>query len=868
MTLVLPRGDCLLSAAGNGQVLSLIGAASSCCIRTGFPASDAVFSGQLRTLPADGTNVSSEAATESVETFDPSSIANSDANDAARTGMLANVVRFLTAAPVATVVCLLGILFTIGGFLAVRGLEDSRAAVQYDRTVLEQTTAIQQRLTDHVAASERLATTLTSGPIFTTPTFERFFQAGGHFGEDLEFDGLVVVEYVSDTEGFAALRERETAQENPDFFYRFNPLSVPDAFVVTRHFGETSTSASPGVMLAPNLAELIRIANESGSTQLRIDAQADGLFPIQDPETTEDDGYRSVNGLVLVTPIRSDGPDPVLRGAILSRLDLGTMLVRIQSGEQLVALDMIVNDRVVASTVEEGERGLAVGEATEFTAGGETVVQVQGYRTGFEVPRNQSSSILTGGLALSFVLAWVGRATREHARTLGRLERSEHDARHDVLTGLLNRAGLTIGLARRVEERRPPELVGVLFLDLDRLKIINDSIGHTAGDEVLAFVADRLRNVTNPDDVIGRFGGDEFVIVPSVARSVRDLTRLADNIIEALAEPCVLSDHSMQIVSASIGIAWVAEGEASAESMLRDADVAMYRAKDAGGNQWVVFDADLREQALARLEVERELRKAIAEGQLVVHYQPIVDISDGMVHKLEALVRWRHPVRGLIPPGQFLSVAEETGLIVAVGEHVLRESCKQAAKWSAQVGRSISISVNVAERQLIDPGLIKTVRSTLNETGLNAEQLELEITEELIIERLDHRLTILRQLGRMGVKLAIDDFGTGRASLSQLRHLEMVDTLKVDRAFVENVANNETDQKILTAIVALAKSVGMETVAEGVEDADQATKIKENGVDLIQGFYFHRPSDAHDILPVLREPFDLPWSAQQTFLLR
>ncbi|NNE95531.1 MAG: EAL domain-containing protein [Acidimicrobiales bacterium] len=773
----------------------------------------------------------------------------------------------LLAAPVATGILLIGVALTLVAFVGVRGLEHSRAEVEYDRTVLEQTTEVQQRLTNHINKSEELASTLSLGPMFTSRVFEGFFESGGHFGQRLQFDGIVVVEQVVGTEGFAALRDREIANENPGFAYAFNPLGVEDALVITRRFGEVLDEAPTGSRLDPVLSSWVEQSAVQGSTVVQIDAEASQLFPLADPEATENAGYQSLNGLVLVTPIYTAGDEPTLRAAVLSRIDLGDLLQSVQGNDELVALDLLVGDKLAASTVAEDERGRAISESAQFSVGGETIISVQGYRTGFDTPRNQSNAVLTGGLALSFVLAWVGRATRQHALTLGRLERSEHDARHDVLTGLLNRAGLTIALSHRVEDRRPPELVGVLFLDLDRLKIINDSIGHTAGDEVLAFVSNHLRRVTQPADIIGRFGGDEFVIVPADARSVRDLTRLADAIIEALSEPCVLSDRSLQIVSASIGIAWVADGEASAESMLRDADVAMYRAKDAGGNRWVVFDADLRAQALARLEVERELRKAITEGQLEVHYQPIVSTTDGMVDKLEALVRWRHPVRGLIPPGQFLSVAEETGLIVEVGELVLRDACKQAAKWSAQVGRSISVSVNVAERQLIDPGLVKTVRSTLTETGLNAEQLELEITEELIIERLDHRLTILRRLSRMGVKLAIDDFGTGRASLSQLRHLEMVDTLKVDRAFVENVASNETDQKILTAIVALAQSVGMETVAEGVEDADQATKIKENGVDSIQGFYFMRPSPSHDIVPVLRTPFELPWSAQQSFLL-
>ncbi len=734
--------------------------------------------------------------------------AGRDVLTVSRPRLPSRVAGFLLAAPVATGICVIGVALTMVAYFGVRGLEHSRALVEYDRTVLEQTTEVQQRLATHIRKSEELAATLNLGPMFTSPVFEGFFESGGHFGQKLQFDGLVVVEHVAGTEAFATLRDREISRENPEFQYSFNPLTVDEALVITRRFGNVLEEAPTGSQLDPVLSSWVQKASETGSTLVQIDSSASLLFPLSQPGSIEAAGYQSLSGLVLVTPIYTSGDEPELRAAILSRVNLGDLLRAVQGSDVLVALDLLVGDKLAASTVAEDERGSALSEAAQFSVGEETIISVQGYRTGFDTPRNQSNAVLTGGLALSFVLAWVGRATRQHALTLGRLERSEYDARHDVLTGLLNRAGLTIALSHRVEDRRPPDLVGVLFLDLDRLKIINDSIGHTAGDEVLAFVSDRLREVAQPEDVIGRFGGDEFVIVPAQARSVRDLTRLADAIIESLAQPCVLSDRSMQIVSASLGISWIADAEGSAESMLRDADVAMYRAKDAGGNRWVVFDADLREQALARLEVERELRKAIAEGQLVVHYQPIVSTTDGTVNKLEALVRWLHPIRGLIPPGQFLSVAEETGLIVEVGEHVLREACKQAARWSAQVGRSVSVSVNVAERQLIDPGLIKTVRTVLNETGLNAEQLELEITEELIIERLDHRLTILKRLNRMGVKLAIDDFGTGRASLSQLRHLEMVDTLKVDRAFVENVADNETDQKILTAIVALAEKRG------------------------------------------------------------
>ncbi len=409
-----------------------------------------------------------------------------------------------------------------------------------------------------------------------------------------------------------------------------------------------------------------------------------------------------------------------------------------------------------------------------------------------------------------------------------------------------------------LSSRSPNELVGVLFLDLDRLKVINDSIGHSAGDEVLAVVARRLEAIVRDTDVVGRFGGDEFVLASAGLKTVSDLEASADRVIAALRDPVILEDESSQMVSASIGIAYVAKGTESAEIMLRDADLAMYRAKESGGARYEVFDDELRTAALARLEVERELRRAIRTGQLVVHYQPIVDVESGRVDRLEALVRWQHPTRGMVPPGQFLGVAAESGLIVDVGEHVLREACRQVALWSTAVGRPICVSVNVAERQLIDSGLIDTVRRVLAETGVRPDQLELEITEELIVEKLDSRLTILRKLDAMGIKLAIDDFGTSRASLGQLKRLDMVSTLKIDRAFVIDVATDPVDRKILTAIVALAESMGMEVVAEGVEYPDQVSILRDLGVEFIQGFYFQRPGPSEKMIGLLQKTFDVP----------
>jgi len=471
--------------------------------------------------------------------------------------------------------------------------------------------------------------------------------------------------------------------------------------------------------------------------------------------------------------------------------------------------------------------------------------------------------LLLAGLVVASGISVVAGALQAARSKAERIALIEFDARHDPLTGLTNRKGLTDELNACLGDRRTNNLVGVLLLDLDRLKVVNDSIGHSAGDEVLAAVADRLRQAVREGDTVGRFGGDEFIVVSSGVPAIRDLTLLADRILESLKEPAVLSDESSQMISASIGIAFVTGGEGDAESLLRDADVAMYKAKETGGGRYVVFDAELREQAVARLEVERELRRAIRTGQLHVHYQPIIDSNTGTVDRLEALVRWEHPVRGMMSPGAFLSVAAESGLIVDVGEHVLRESCRQAAAWTSAVGHPVMVSVNVAERQLIDSGLLELVQRVLAETGLDPAQLELELSEEIIVERLDTRLTILRELVDLGVKLAIDDFGTSRASLSQLKRLDMVSTLKIDRAFVVDVATEAVDRKIVTAIVALAHSMGMETVAEGVEEAAQIAVLRSLGISLFQGFYFHRPAPGAQVAMALTKPFEVPEAADQ-----
>ncbi len=445
-------------------------------------------------------------------------------------------------------------------------------------------------------------------------------------------------------------------------------------------------------------------------------------------------------------------------------------------------------------------------------------------------------------------------------RLSAELERVRRRVAIDELTGLANRQGIAVEIDRRLAIREPGELVAVLFCDLDRLRVINDSLGHIAGDEVLVLAARRLSRIVRQQDRLGRFGGDQFVVVTSGLPAIRDLELLAARLVEAMREPTALADGTAQVVSGSVGIAYAAaEQRVTSGELLRDAAVATEAAKRAGGDGHSVFDASQRAEAVARLSLEQELRAGLRHGQIAVHYQPIVSCADGRVDRVEALIRWDHPQRGTILPGDFLPVAAQSRLMVDLGRIVLTRACEQAVLWSEANGRPISVAVNVGERQLLDLGLVDTVTGVLAETGLPAEQLELEVTEELILDRLERSLLVLRQLDLLGVRLAIDDFGTSQASLGRLKELAMVSTLKIDRLFVDGIATDPVDRKIVAAIVALASTVGMEVVAEGVETAAQARVLADLGVEHLQGFLFTRPGSADAVAPIFARPQRHRW---------
>ncbi|MGK5678314.1 putative bifunctional diguanylate cyclase/phosphodiesterase [Actinoplanes sp. URMC 104] len=421
-----------------------------------------------------------------------------------------------------------------------------------------------------------------------------------------------------------------------------------------------------------------------------------------------------------------------------------------------------------------------------------------------------------------------------------------HEAYHDALTQLANRALFRERVGEALRTKPADGEVTVLFLDLDGFKEVNDSLGHLAGDQLLVQVADRLRSSVRDGDVVARFGGDEFAVLIESERGARDAEQVARRIIEVLETPFASDTRNIH-VQASIGLAaagMLADGETDgAEQLMRNADLAMYKAKSAGGSVHASYDPEMLSDLVARLELEADLRLALERGQLHLHYQPTIDLTTSEVVGFEALARWQHPTRGLIPPAEFIPIAEATGLIVPLGRWVLREACSQAVEWSAAGGRPVKMAVNVSVRQFDRADLVEVVAGILAETGMPADQLCLEMTESVLMTDTDDNLEQLLRLKALGVTLAIDDFGTGYSSLAYLRRFP-VDTLKIDRSFVERLGALTDDTALADTIVQLGKSLGMACVAEGIEEFGQLAALREMGCHFAQGYYFSRPVPA------------------------
>jgi diguanylate cyclase (GGDEF)-like protein/PAS domain S-box-containing protein len=424
-----------------------------------------------------------------------------------------------------------------------------------------------------------------------------------------------------------------------------------------------------------------------------------------------------------------------------------------------------------------------------------------------------------------------------------------HLALHDDLTGLANRTLLVDRLETSLTNaQRHGGTVGILFLDLDRFKLVNDVHGHQAGNELLRNLAVRLGQALRPGDTVARFGGDEFVVLCSELSGETEAISIAARIEGLLTAPFDLG--SEVFLTASIGIT-LSTGDDTADDLLRNADAAMYRAKERGGNRYEIFDDAIRARAMTKLETGNELRRAIERGELRLHYQPEIDLETGVCTGAEALVRWEHPTRGLLAPDHFIPLAEETGSIVPLGAWVLRNACRQAARWRRSGDGPPTISVNLSARELIEPDIVTKVSDALDSAALDPAALCLEITETSLVEDPESAAVVLAALRELGVRISIDDFGTGYSSLLYLRAYP-VDCLKIDRSFVAGLGQNHQDDVIVASVVSLAQAFGLRVVAEGVETATQAQALRRMGCDLGQGYLWSRPVPAANVPATFR----------------
>jgi len=465
--------------------------------------------------------------------------------------------------------------------------------------------------------------------------------------------------------------------------------------------------------------------------------------------------------------------------------------------------------------------------------------------------------VLLAGAAVAILLALLALVfhfliKRKTAELSDKAARLEHLANHDPLTALPNRKLFFDRLKQSLSRaEREGKMLAVLYIDLDQFKQINDSFGHAIGDEVLQEIAARLEKEIRDEDTIARLGGDEFAVVMESLKEAENTMHCVQRLNSVFKEPVTVRDLNF-VLSASIGISLYPQDGNDAHTLLRNADTAMFKAKEAGRGTFQFYVEDMTRYAVERARLEADLRLALEKNELEVHYQPQIGLKDGRIVGFEALLRWHHPELGMLPPNQFIPLAEESGLILPLGEWVLRTACWQITQWHSESLQVGVVAVNISARQLADYSLLDVVKKILRETGCHPEWLELELTESSIMTQTQQAVSVMSELRELGVHLAIDDFGTGYSSLAYLRQLPIA-KLKIDRSFIKHVSENVDDVAIVRAVTALGKTLNLKVIAEGVETSEQETLLRDEGCDDVQGFYYSRALPAAEAKEFLRQ---------------
>jgi diguanylate cyclase (GGDEF)-like protein len=524
-----------------------------------------------------------------------------------------------------------------------------------------------------------------------------------------------------------------------------------------------------------------------------------------------------------------------------------------RSGKPRIANDYLANEETRAFHARARRDGARSGASFPLIVGGRVIgvmLFVSSEKDTFTPEFVELLERMTNNV--SFALKNFDRADEKRKAD----ERIEYLASHDSLTGLPNREMFN-GLLRHTIEtaERHARKFSLLFIDLDRFKVINDSLGHEAGDMLLVEVAHRLRGTLRASDVVARLGGDEFVVVLEETGERDTVEEIAGELLSTLSQPVQLSGHECH-TTASIGIAIYPTDGTDAQTLTKNADMAMYLAKEDGKNGFRFFSRDIKVQSIERLTLETALRRALERDQFSLHYQPKIDMLTGQITGVEALLRWEHPDLGIVSPMQFIPLAEETGLIVPIGRWVLKEACAQNMAWQRRGLRPVSMAVNLSPRQFADPHLLQDVDEALVASGMSAVLLQLEVTESMVMRNVSRAVRVLDAIQNRGIRIAIDDFGTGHSSMSLMKQFP-IDTIKIDRSFVRDLADDPEDQAIAQAIISMGKALGMTVVAEGVETVEQQGFLRDHGCDEMQGFIVSRPVPARDVAELLRPSVEL-----------